>query len=264
MIFVKTSRILGFLFLFPLSLPAQTPPEQDEPEIGISEQLDKYVPRDITLISENNDTVQTGELFGTPTVLSLVYYRCPGICTPLMDGLADVIKQSGLSIGKDYKIITVSFNPKEGTELARRKKNNYVNLLGLQALKDGWTFYTTDSANIARLTQSVGFNYKQSGNDYMHVGTLIFLSPDGKITRYLNGTHFLPFEFKMALIEASEGKSGPTINKVLQYCYSYDPAGQGYVLSVTRVAGILITFILIIFFISLALRSAIRHRNSAT
>jgi protein SCO1/2 len=256
--FFKNSFIL---MLISSSICGQVATQQDDVEIGIVEQLDKFLPGDITLISENGDTVKTADLLGIPTVLSLVYYRCPGICTPLMDGLADVIKKSDMTIGKDYRIITVSFNPKEGTALAKRKKDNYVNLLGLEALKDGWTFYTTDSANIARLTQSVGFRYKQSGNDFMHVGTLIFLSPDGKITRYLNGTHFLPFEFKMAVIEASKGQSGPTINKVLQYCYSYDPAGHGYVLNITRLAGIIITFFLVVLFISLLLHSAIKSRR---
>jgi len=253
---------LAFIFLFFISsIQGQMLSQQDDPEIGIVEQLDKYVDGDITLVSETADTVQLDSLLGVPTVLTLVYYRCPGICTPLMDGLAEVIKKSDLKIGKDYQVITVSFNPGEGPELARKKKTNYVNLLKLEELAEGWTFYTTDSLNIARLTQAVGFRYKQTGSDYMHAGTLIFLSADGKITRYLNGIRFLPFEFKMAVLETSKGKSGPTINKVLQYCYSYDPEGQGYVLSITRVAGILITFILLLFFVSLALRSVIKARR---
>jgi protein SCO1/2 len=126
----------------------------------------------------------------------------------------------------------------------------------------GWTFYTSDSANIARLTQSVGFYYQRRGNDFTHTGTLIFISPEGKVTRYLNGTRFLPFEFKMALLETSRGIPGPTINKVLQYCYSYDPEGQGYVLNITRIAGVIITFILFVLFISLVLRSAVRRRKN--
>jgi protein SCO1/2 len=228
-------------------------------EIGIIEKLDNYLPGDITLISENGDTLQTNDLLGTPTVLSLVYYRCPGICTPLMDGLANVIKKTDLTIGKDYQAVTVSFNPREGSELALRKKRNYVNVLELEEVKEGWTFYTTDSTNIARLTQSVGFKYKKVANDYLHVGTLIFIAADGKITRYLNGTRFLPFEFKMAILETTKGQSGPTINKVLQYCYAYDPKGQAYVLNITRVAGVFITLILFTIFISLVIRSVIKR-----
>jgi protein SCO1/2 len=258
---MKYFNCILILLILRINIYGQSSSQQDDVEVGIVEQLDQYVPRDIILVSETGDTVKTGDLFGMPTVLALVYYRCPGICTPLMDGLADVIKKSDLTINKDYRILTISFSPREGTELARRKKNNYVNLLGLEALKDGWTFYTTDSANIAQLTQSVGFRYKQNGNDFMHVGTLIFLDKDGKITRYLNGTHFLPFEFKMAVVEASKGQSGPTINKVLQYCFNYDPAGHAYVLNITRVAGIIITFIMLVLLITLILRSALKTRK---
>jgi protein SCO1/2 len=249
-------KLLIIGFILPCIIYGQSEaPETDDLEIGIVEKLDSYIPSDIVLVSENGDTFTTGELIDKPTILSLVYYRCPGICTPLMDGLAEVVKKSDLTVGEDYQIITVSFNPREGTALALQKKTNYMNVLNLQEAADGWTFFTTDSLNIARLTKSVGFRYKSTGNDYIHAGTLIFVSSDRKITRYLNGTRFLPFEFKMAVIETSKGKSGPTLNKVLQYCYSYNPEGQGYVLNITRVAGVIITFILLIIFVALLLRT---------
>lgn len=251
--------VVIILLLSPYYLSGQNSSDGTlETEIGIIEKLDSYLPQDIVLISERGDTLQTKDLLGVPTVLSLVYFRCPGICTPLMDGLANVIKKTDLTIGEDYQVITVSFNPREGTELALRKKMNYVNVLNLDEVQEGWTFYTTDSSNIAQLTQSVGFRYQQVANDYLHVGTLIFIAPDGKITRYLNGTRFLPFEFKMAVLETTKGQSGPTINKVLQYCYAYDPQGQSYVLNVTRIAGVFITLILFTIFISLVIRSVIK------
>lgn len=254
-------KLLFLLILIPCYLSGQVSEvENSDIEIGIIEKLDSYLPNDITLISENGDTINTGSIFTMPTILSLVYYRCPGICTPLMDGLADVIKKSDMEIGSDYQVITVSFNPIEGTALALQKKTNYVNALGLEEVKKGWTFYTSDSANIAQLTSSVGFRYKKTGNDFLHAGTLIFISDEGKITRYLNGTRFLPFELKMAVIETSKGKSGPTINKVLQYCYGYDPEGHKYVLNITRVAGIIITFILLLLFISLVVRSVAKKK----
>lgn len=121
-----------------------------------------------------------------------------------------------------------------------------------------WQFFTSDSTNIARLTNSTGFRYKRAGNDFIHSATIIVLSPERKISRYLNGTYFLPFEVKLAVLEASEGKVGPTINKILQFCYSYDPAGQTYVLNITKVAGIIIIFLSVILLLGLSIKPITR------
>ena len=148
----------------------------------------------------------------------------------------------------------------ETIDLAIKKKKNYQTLITNQNTQDGWKFFTSDSANIAKVTEALGFRYIKSGNDYTHAATLIMLSPEGKITRYLNGTYFLPFEFKLALLEASDGVSGPTINKILQYCYSYDPVGKAYVLNVTRISGTLILFLALIVFLFLIIRRP-RRKN---
>jgi protein SCO1/2 len=100
-----------------------------------------------------------------------------------------------------------------------------------------WNFLTGDSASIAKLTDAVGFRYRKEGNEYVHAAVITVLTPDGKIARYLYGTTFLPLDVKLALTEASEGKSGPTINKLLKLCFSYDPQGRAYVLNITRIAG---------------------------
>lgn len=251
----------GFLILI-LYIPnliAQLP--QQEIEIGVEEKLDTYLPLSLQFYSENGDTMALKELVDKPTVLSMVYYRCPGICSPLMDGIADVIDKSDLELGEDYRVLTISFDPREGIELAQRKKANYLNrMIKKEAAKEGWLFFTSDSTNSADLTRLTGFKYKRQGNDFIHTATLVVLSPDGKIVRYLNGTYFLPFEFKLSIVEASKGKSGPTLNKVLQYCYSYDPSGQTYVLNITRVAGILITFAAIIFLLILVLKPLFRKK----
>jgi protein SCO1/2 len=259
---MRIFKTLFILLLLPIYLCGQSPQiNLPEIEIGLDEKLNTYIPKDITLINEKADTIQFESLLGKPTVLSLVYYRCPGICTPLMDGLADVIKKSDLIIDKDYQVLTVGFNPAEGIDLALKKKNNYLNILNMKDVANGWRFFTTDSINIARLTSAVGFRYKKSGNDYIHTATLIFFDKDGKITRYLNGISFQPFEFKMAILETSKGQSGPTINKVLQYCFSYDPEAHHYVLSVTRISGILIIFIAVLIFLSLATRNLIKIKR---
>ena len=242
------------LYLFiPFLIQGQDLKEQSL-EIGVEEKLNNYVPLDAYVFSIDGDTVQLKDLYDKPTIINLVYYRCPGICSPLMDGLAEVIDKSDLVLGEDYQVITISFDPRESSLLAERKQNNYFNLMEKsdQARK-GWHFYTSESLSIARITDAVGFRYKAVGNDFIHSATLIVTSPEGKITRYMNGIYFLPFELKMSIIDASEGKSGPTINKVLQYCYSYDPEGQEYVLNITKITGTLIIFIGLIVFLVLVL-----------
>ncbi|WP_430810371.1 MULTISPECIES: SCO family protein [unclassified Carboxylicivirga] len=217
---------------------------QDTQKIGITEHLDESLQNNIEVINTLGDTINLLSVIKhKPTVLNFVYYRCPGICTPLMDGLAEVINLSDMQLGQDYQVVTISFDYKETPELALKKRNNYSMLVKKEGMEKGWLFFTADSANIRRLTTATGFTYKKTGNDYIHTAGLILISPEGKITRYLNGTYFLPFEFKLAVIEASKGIPGPTVNRILQFCYSYDPVGQSYVLNITKMAGLLIIII---------------------
>lgn len=227
-------------------------PEVADPEIGIVEHLDEFVPSDIYLLDEDSQKVVLTDLIDKPTVINYVYYRCPGICSPLMEGLAEVMDKSDLVAGKDYQILTISFDPSETIDLGIRKKNNYINLVNKkEEIAAGWHYFVSDSASIVKGTNAIGFKYKRQGNDFLHAASVVVVSPDGKITRYLNGLYFLPFEFKMAIIEAGKGQSSPTINKVLQFCYSYDPDGQTYVLNVTKITGTLILFIALILFLYL-------------
>lgn len=230
--------------------------QKKDTEIGIVEKLDEYIPEDIYLIGEDNRKVELTDLIDKPTVLNFVYFRCPGICSPLMEGVADVMDKSDLRPGIDYQVLTISFSPSETVQLALDKKANYLNLLNKkEEIAQGWKFFVSDSASIAKVTNAVGFRYKKTGNDFAHAASIVIVSPDGKITRYLNGIYFLPFEFKMAIIEAGKGQSGPTINKILQYCYSYDPVGQTYVLNVTKITGTLILFFALTFFLFLIFKT---------
>ncbi|MFO7670902.1 MAG: SCO family protein [Bacteroidales bacterium] len=226
--------------------------QEAELEIGIIEKLNQYIPMDAMLVDEHGDTVIIGDLIDKPTILNFVYFRCPGICSPLMDGLSNAMDGTDLVLGRDYQALTISFDARENTDLAIHKKNNYLNLMKKkEEAENGWLFFTSDSASIARLTGATGFRYKPTGNDFIHAATLIILTPEGKISRYLNGIYFLPFELKMSIIDAGAGKSGPTINRVLQYCYSLDPQGQQYVLNITKVSATLIIFLALVLFIVL-------------
>ncbi|MGH2575086.1 MAG: SCO family protein, partial [Ignavibacteria bacterium] len=178
---------------------------------------------------------------------------CPGICSPLLTGIADVVDRLDMEAGKDFNIITISFDPREDYLTASEKKKNY--LTTMKKIPDNsWQFLTGDSLNIAKLTDAVGWRYQKQGNDFMHGSGIMVLSPDGKIVRYLFGITYLPFDMKMALTEASEGRTGPTISKIVKLCYSYDPAGRKYVFDFTKVAGVGILLILAVLFLVLILK----------
>jgi len=169
-----------------------------------------------------------------------------------MEGLAKVMDESDMLPGVDYQVLTISFDPRETIDLGIKKKNNYLNLVNKkEAIAKGWHFFVSDSLSIAKGTNATGFKYKRTGMDFTHAASICVVSPKGKITRYLNGIYFLPFDLKMAVVESSKGMSAPTINKIMQYCFSYDPVGQAYVLNVTKISGTLILFFAILFFLIL-------------
>ncbi len=210
--------------------------------VGIDEQLGEFIPGDLKFTDDRGSVLSTKEIFSKPTILMFVYFECPGLCTPLMSEVAEKVAKLELEPGKDYQIVSVSFDPNDSTALAARKKANYISTIKREFPESAWKFMTGDSNAIAQLTDAVGFRYKKEDDQYIHAGALIMVSGNGKITRYLLGTEFLPFDMKMALIEAAEGRATPTIAKVLKFCFKYDAAGKKYALNVTRIFG---TFILL-------------------
>lgn len=206
-------------------------------DIGIEEKLGEYVPLDLRFVDTHGDSVTLRDLIDRPTILTLVYYHCPTICKPLLTNVADVVKKTDLRPGEDYNLLTVSFDEYDTPETAAAMRSNIVSAVpDLDAT--GWRFLTGDLATISRLTASVGFNVRRRGDkDFAHGASLIVLSPDGKIVRYLYGLSYLPFDLKMAVTEAKEGTVVPTLVRVLKFCFSYDPEGQRYVFNATRIVG---------------------------
>jgi protein SCO1 len=235
--------------IFDFLLFAQTPASAPNVEIGFVEKQGQYAYLDARLINENEDTVFLRDLINKPTILNLVYYRCPGTCSPLMWGVSKFIDEVDLEMGKDYQVLTISFDPTEEIELGIKKKANYVSSLKHKDRADYWYFFVSDSANIAQLTESVGFHYKWINNAYVHPTGVIALAADGKITRYLRGMEFLPFDIKITMVEAAHGKIGPSINRLLAICY--DQKGNDFVFNVLKVSGIVIGFFIIVIFLIL-------------
>jgi protein SCO1/2 len=170
-----------------------------------------------------------------------------------MFGVSKFIDEVDLKPGKDYEVITISFDPSEKINLGIEKKAAYVSTMKNKEAAKYWRFFVSDSLNIAKLTKSVGFNYVKRNNQYIHPTGLIALGSDGKIIRYLRGIEFLPFDIKITMVEAAKGKIGPSLNRLLAICYSYDTKGNQFVFNVTKVSAIVILFFVILLFIFLSL-----------
>jgi protein SCO1/2 len=220
---------------------------EDRIQIGIDEKLGSYLPLSSQFNDENGNPVNLKDLITGPTVISLVYYQCPGICNPLLFALSDVVNKSDLEPGYDYNIVSISFDEFETPEIASKKKSEYFSGLDKDITPESWRFLTGNIENIKKVTGVAGFYFKREGNELRHAGALIFVDKNGKICRYLfpgytdsRGYGILPLDFKMAVLETSEGKESPTIARMLRFCFSYDTEGQKYVLNFTRIFGAVI------------------------
>lgn len=223
-----------------------------EPEVGIIEKLGNKIPLDLSFTNEEGKQIKLWDLINKPTILMFVYYHCPGICSPLLTGVSEVVDKTDLIPGKDYQLVTISFDHTETHDKAKKWKENHIKGLKRKIDKNGWVFLVGDSLSIMKVTKSVGFYFKPDGKgDFIHGAALYSIAPDGKIIRYLFGTEFNPFDFKMALLEADKGIPLPTVNRILKFCYSYDPTGRTYVFNFTRVFGTLILLGLAVFFVIL-------------
>jgi len=219
-------------------------------EIGIDEKLGETVAMDIPLKNENGGDVTLGELIDKPTILIFNYFRCPGICPVLLSSVVEVVNQMTLEPGTDYRLVAVSFDPTDTSEMARQKKANYLNMMQRPFSPDAWYFLTGSGENTKAVADSTGFTYqKQSEDMYLHPGAIIVLTPEGVISRYIYGTSYLQADVTMAVQEAAGGQVRPTISKMLSFCYSYDPEGRTYVFSVTRLVGTVILVFVVVFII---------------
>lgn len=255
---MRRFSILFLVIILAINVHAQ-PLIKPEVEIGIVEKLGDTIPLDLKFYNEKNDTVTLGSMINKPTILSFVYFDCPGLCSPLLDGIADVISKMDMTIGKDFNIITISFNTKDTPEKARIKKLNFV-----QKIKEkdraSWYYLTGELGNIQKITEAVGFRYKPTGLDFAHPSTIIMISPQGKITRYLYGITFLPFDVKMAVVESQKGLVRPTSTKLLDYCFAYDTKSRSYTLQFTRLIGAFILVVGLFFVAGLLITS--RRKSS--
>ena len=214
--------------------------EASPQEAGIVEKPGAQAALDSVLKDEDGNDIALRTLTGKPIILTLNYFRCAGICTPLLNGLATTLNEIGLEPGKDFQVVTVSFDPVDTPEVAHQKRINYLKQMTRPFPPSAWRFLTGSAQATKAVTDSVGFNFKAAGDGYVHAGAIIVLTPAGNVSRYLYGTSFLPADLQMAVQEAKSGSVRPTISRVLSFCYSYDPEGRRYIFSLTRLVGAII------------------------
>ncbi len=239
----KLMLIIAIMFVITIRSHAQIDQSGD---VGITEHLGDKIPLDLKFVNDKFDTVTLRKLITKPTILSFVYFDCPGLCSPLLEGLGSVIQKTDLELGKDYQVITISFNFRDTPQKAKEKKERFTQRYS-KGKSDGWIFLTTDSLTITKITGAVGFKTKAVGLDFVHPSAIMAISPQGMVTRYLYGISFLPIDFKMAIIEANKEQPRPTIQKILMFCYSYDQDNKRFALDITKVAGTLIIFFIVVF-----------------
>ena len=219
-------------------------------DIALEEKLGQYVPTDAIFVDENGKKARLKDLIDKPTIIAPVYLGCMHECPMLLSALAQVLGKIELvKPGKDYQVITLSFDENDTPVIAREKKGNYVKAIGKPFPADAWKFLTGDKANIRKFTDSIGFKFQRdSEHDFSHPITLVVIAPGGKIVRYLEGFTFLPFEVTMALTEAAEGRVGSPARSALMYCFSYDPLKKSYVFNVLKVTGTVMVLFVASFF----------------
>lgn len=249
-----------FIIIFTLlsfSLKAQV--DQSE-EVAVIEHLGETIPLDLKFVNEKFDTLTLKQIINKPTILSFVYFDCPGLCSPLLEGMGEVIKKTDMVLGKDYQVVTISFNFRDTPEKAKAKKDRFVQRYSKEK-GDGWFFLTTDSTTIYKITHAAGFITKSVGLDFVHPSAIIAVSPKGMITRYLYGIKFLPIDFKMAIIEANKEQPRTSIQKLMMICYTYDPENKQFSLDVTKIIGTIIAFFLFVFIVAYLIKPKRKNKN---
>ncbi|MDP3981465.1 MAG: SCO family protein [Chlamydiota bacterium] len=235
--------ITSLLLLSCLSLFAEKRQDDILSRIGIDQRLNEMLPLDAMLYDEEAQPVKLSRYFGEkPVILTLVYYECPMLCTQVLSGLVTCLRALPFKVGKEFSILTVSFDPGEKSSLALEKKKNYLQELHQAGAQEGWHFLTADQPSIDAITQAVGFRYDYDAktDQFAHASAIMVITPNGKISKYFYGIEYAPRDLKFAILEASNNKIGSFQDRVLLYCYHYDPVTGKYGLSIMnliRVAG---------------------------
>ncbi len=230
-----------FLIIFAL-ISSAFAGESNDP--GIHEHLGAKIPLNETFKDANGNNIRLSRIFTKSTVVAFVYYNCPGLCDPLMTEIADVVNKVNLEPGKDYNIVSLSFDNRDTPKIAKEKKELFTSLINRDFPDTAWRFLTGDSIAIKKVTDAAGFDFKRVSTGFVHTSILLFVSKDGKICRYLypdltrkKKFGILPFDFEMANMETAQGKEVSLVGKMIQFCFSFDPEGKTYTVNLLKIFG---------------------------
>ncbi len=228
-------------------------------KVGIDQKIGQQLPLDLAFVDDHGANVRLGDYFGArPVVLALAYYECPMLCTQVLNGMTGALKTLSFDAGKDFDVVVVSINPKEGPMLAAEKKATYLRQYGRPADAAGWHFLTGTEASIKTLASTIGFRYAfdETIQQYAHGAAIYVATPKGVVARYLLGIDFPPRDLRFSLVEASENRLGTVADQVLLFCYHFDPATGKYggaILRAVRIGGV-ITILGFLTFLFVSLR----------
>lgn len=251
---------VSILLVLLLSLPsaAQQPPDPNLPgplrEVGFRQELGAQLPLSTVLRDESGAEVELGSYFaqGRPVVLALVYYECPMICTMVWNGLSGSLRAVDFTPGEDYEVVVLSFDPREGPELAAAKKANYLRDMGAEERAQAFHFLTGEPDAIEAVADAIGFDYAwdEETQQFAHATGITILTEHGVVSRYLFGIEYAPKDLRLALVESADGKIGNPVDQLLLFCFQYDPAVGRYgatIMTVLR-AGAILTVLAIVAF----------------
>ncbi|MCB2198685.1 SCO family protein [bacterium] len=267
--------VMIVFFLLMAFSAAQGQINQEKPafaeKIDIIEHLGDTIPLEIPLNNAEGDTVQLADYFGDgrPVILIFHYSDCPMLCSLVLDGVRDALNNMDFTPGKQYQVLTVSLDPLETTVRTRGTQKRYQKELSdKNKTADSWLFFTGAEENVQALTEAIGFKYyyDEKLKQYMHPAAAYILSDEGLISRYLYGIEFNPRDLKLSLLEASEGKVGDTVDRIILYCFHYDPDADGYVVfaaNVMRLGGAVTLVALGLLLGILFARDRAKHRAAA-
>ena len=229
-------------------------------KVSFEQRLNEQLPLELPFKDASGRDVKLGDYFGRkPVVLTFVYYECPMLCTEVLNGLESSLRVLNESIGKEFDVVTVSFDPKETPVLAAGKKKAYLERYKRPEAEQGWHFLTGSQASIDALTQAAGFHYSwdEASHQFAHASGIVVVTPAGKVSRYFMGIDYAPRDVKFALIESSNEKIGTLADKLLLYCYHYDPATGNYgfvAMRAVRIGGA-VTILALVGFVFVSIRS---------